>query len=87
MTEPRSCLPPWPAGAGQAMSSDVLHPRWGAWRQFDRLGIWNHQDRLARVSEIIGRRITGFFDLSADEAIHVTARLAEEPTPDVNAGV
>ena len=65
----------------------VQHPRWQAWRQFDRLGIWNHQDRLARVSEITGRRVTGFFDLNADEAIHVTSQLAREPTPDVDAGV
>ena len=67
--------------------SGVQHPRWQAWREFDRLGIWNHQDRLARVSEITGRQVTGFFDLSADEAICVTSRLAEEPTPDVDAGV
>ena len=63
------------------------HPRWGAWQQFDRLGIWNHQDRLARAADIIGRRVEGFFDLSVDEALAVAARLAEEPTPDVDAGV
>ena len=65
----------------------VQHPRWQAWREFDRLGIWNYQDRLARVSEITGRRVGGFFDLSEDEALVVAARLAEEPTPDVDAGV
>lgn len=65
----------------------AMHPRWGAWQQFDRLGIWNHQDRLARVSQIVGRRVEGFFDLGVDEALAVAARLAEEPTPDVDAGV
>lgn len=64
-----------------------LRPQWRAWQQFDRLGIWNHQDRLARISEIVGYRVCGFFALSADEALVVAARLAEEPTPDVDAGV
>ena len=56
-------------------------------RQFDRLGIYNRRDRLERAGELAGRPIDAFLDLNVEEALAVAARLAEEPTPDVDAGV
>ena len=63
--------------------------------ELNRLGKWNRADRLYLVNDVLlneGLRaldnpIHSFADLTIEESNAVTARLREEATPDVDAGV